>query len=76
VVRYEKARSPKFMCSVDPTVRAAAAKAIRVYHDEETAKALALLFMDPKKPVQFSGAAAYLVCVGAVAMPPRTPQPQ
>jgi hypothetical protein len=57
----------------NPGVRAAAAHAMRSYHDEEAAKALAALFNDPKRPVQFSAAAAYLICVRAVATPPLAP---
>jgi hypothetical protein len=82
VVRDEKVDSSKLMCIVglalrktrwrtkDPVVRAAATKAIRSYHDNEVARSVALLFADAKRRVQFSGAAAYLVCVRAVAMPP------
>lgn len=57
----------------DAAVRTAAAKAMRSYHDQDAAQALALLFTDPKKPVQLSGAAAYLISVGAVATPAPTP---
>jgi hypothetical protein len=57
----------------DPAVRAAAAKAVRLYHDKDVEAALALLLADSKKPVQYSAAAAYLVCVGAVAAPPAVP---
>jgi len=57
----------------DPTVRAAAAKAMRSYHDEKAQHSLAQLYFDTKKPVQFSGAAAYLVSAGAVAMPAPSP---
>lgn len=53
----------------DMLVRAAATKALRTYHDEEVSKAIALLFDDPKRPVQFSAAAAYLISTGAVAVP-------
>ncbi len=60
----------------DPAVRATAAKAMRSYHDEKAARGLAALFSDPRRPVQFSAAAAYLVCIGAVAMPQPAPLPR
>jgi len=53
----------------DPGVRAAAAKALRSYRDAEVSHSLAMLFGDPKKPVEFSGSAAYLISVGVVALP-------
>jgi HEAT repeat protein len=57
----------------DPTVRAAAAKAVCVYKDTDTQKDIAMLFGDSKRPVQLEGAAAYLIAVGVVATPPPTP---
>jgi len=57
----------------DPAVRVAAAKALSSYHDTGVNQALALLFQDTKKPVQLSGAAAYLISAGAVAAPVRLP---
>jgi HEAT repeat protein len=57
----------------DPGVRAAAAKALRSYHEPDASHALAMLFIDPKKPVECSGAAAYLISVGVVALPPPVP---
>jgi HEAT repeat protein len=57
----------------DPAVRAAAAKALRSYHDAEVNQALAMLFQDSKKPVQLVGASAYLISVGAVALPAAQP---
>jgi HEAT repeat protein len=57
----------------DPTVRAAAVKALRGYHDEKTQHAIAQLLYDTKKPVQLGAAAAYLISAGVVAMPPPTP---
>jgi len=57
----------------DPTVRAAAAKAISFYKDPDTQKALAMLLNDTKRPVQLQGAAAYLISAGVVATPPNRP---
>jgi len=57
----------------DPTVRAAAAKAVRVYKDADTQKGLAMLFGDSKRPVQLAAAAAYLIAAGAIATPPPAP---
>jgi len=57
----------------DPTVRAAAAKAVRVYKDPDTQKGLAMVFGDSKRPVQLAAAAAYLIAAGVVAAPPPTP---
>ena len=57
----------------DPGVRAAAAKGLRSFRDAEVNHALAMLFMDPKKPVRFSGAAAYLISAGAVVLPRPVP---
>ncbi len=53
----------------DVGVRAAAAKALGDYHDEETAAAIANLFYDSKPPVRLTAAAAYLRASGAVASP-------
>ena len=54
----------------DPTVRAAAAKAVRFYHDEEAEHGLAMLMQDSKKPVQLTAAACYLISTRTVALPP------
>lgn len=54
----------------DPTVRAAAVQGMRIYRDEKAQHAIAALFSDAKKPVEFSAAAAYLISSGAVALPP------
>jgi len=60
----------------DPAVRAAAAKALSGFHDTDVNHALAMLFQDSKKPVQLSGAAAYLISAGVVAVPVRQPSAQ
>ena len=57
----------------DPGVRAAAAVAVRGDRDPDVAAELAKMFGDSKRPVQLSAAAAYLVCVGEVALPPAVP---
>ena len=56
----------------DLGVRAAAAKALGEYHDKPTAAAIANLFYDPKPPVRFTAAAAYLRSSGVVPEPPST----
>lgn len=48
----------------DPSVRAAAAKALADYHDPGTRKAVYGLTVDPKLPVRLTGAAAYLRTTG------------
>jgi hypothetical protein len=48
----------------DPTVRAAAAKALADYRDKPTSMALYALFVDPKFPVRLTAAAAYLRTTG------------
>jgi hypothetical protein len=48
----------------DPTVRAAAAKALVDYRDKPTLMALYPLFVDPKYPVRLTSAAAYLRTTG------------
>jgi HEAT repeats len=48
----------------DPTVRAAAAKALVDYHDRATSTAIYALFADPKQPVRLTAAAAYLRTTG------------
>ena len=53
----------------DLGVRAAAAKALGEYHDKPTSAAIANLFYDPKPPVRYTAAAAYLRSSGVV--PPR-----
>ena len=59
----------------DPTVRAAAAKALGAYHDKPTAAAIANLFDDPKLPVRLTAAAAYLCANKAAPGVPQTPRP-
>jgi hypothetical protein len=54
----------------DQAVRAAAAKALRGYREPKVSQAIALLFDDPKLPVQLVAAASYLISSGAVTMPP------
>ncbi|HWZ49999.1 MAG TPA: HEAT repeat domain-containing protein [Granulicella sp.] len=49
----------------DPSVRAAAAKALGAYRDKAVASALANLFYDSKLPVRLTAAAAYLRSNGA-----------
>ena len=56
----------------DPSVRAAAAKALESYHQPETSKAIAQLFVDPKAPVRFTAASAYLISTNAS---PSSPDP-
>ncbi len=53
----------------DPTVRAAAAKALVDYHDKETSNAIYALFVDPKNPVRLQAAAAYLRTTGTPGPP-------
>jgi HEAT repeat protein len=48
----------------DPTVRAAAAKALVDYRDKTTSTAIYALFIDPKYPVRLTSAAAYLRTTG------------
>jgi HEAT repeat protein len=48
----------------DPTVRAAAAKALADYHDQATSMAIYALFADTKYPVRLTAAAAYLRTTG------------
>jgi hypothetical protein len=63
----------------DPTVRAAAAKALVDYHDEATQKAVYALLADNKQPVRLTAAAAYLRTTGVpgpqTAPPPPPPAP-
>ena len=59
----------------DPTVRAAAAKALGSYRDKPTAAAIANLFDDPKLPVRLTAAAAYLCANKAAPGVPQTPRP-
>ena len=56
----------------DLGVRAAAAKALGEYHDKPTSAAIANLFYDPKPPVRYTAAAAYLRSCGAAPSPPAT----
>ncbi|SNT40047.1 HEAT repeat-containing protein [Granulicella rosea] len=53
----------------DMLVRVAACKALRTYHDSDVANAIAALFTDSKRPVQFNAAASYLISSGSVAVP-------
>jgi hypothetical protein len=48
----------------DPGVRAAAAKALVDYHDQETQDAVYSLLLDPKDPARLTAAAAYLRIMG------------
>jgi hypothetical protein len=48
----------------DPSVRAAAAKALVDYHDQETQDAVYSLLLDPKDPARLTAAAAYLRIMG------------
>ena len=48
----------------DPSVRAAAAKVVAEYHEVDVERALTDLFIDPKGPVRYTAAAAYLKAVG------------
>lgn len=57
----------------DPTVRAAAAKALGGYRDRSMAKALSALLDDPKLPVRLTAAASYLRATGAA---PGVPAPR
>jgi HEAT repeat protein len=57
----------------DQAVRAAAAKALRGYHEPKVNQAIALLFGDTKRPVQLVAAASYLISSGIVMMPPPSP---
>jgi HEAT repeat protein len=57
----------------DPTVRAAAAKALGAYREHSVAKSLSALFDDPKRPVRLTAAAAYLCATGAA---PGVPLPR
>jgi HEAT repeat protein len=49
----------------DVTVRAAAAKGLRPYHDAQVGKALLQLLDDPKLPARLTAAAAYVVTSAA-----------
>jgi hypothetical protein len=53
----------------DPTVRAAAAKALVDYHDKPTSMAIYALFVDGKNPVRLTSAAAYLRTTGTPGPP-------
>jgi HEAT repeat protein len=54
----------------DPTVRAAAAKALVDYRDNATSMAIYALFADTKQPVRLTAAAAYLRTTGVPGPPP------
>jgi len=49
----------------DPALRAAAARALALYHTPATAAAISHQFYDSKAPVRLNAAAAYLICSGA-----------
>jgi hypothetical protein len=53
----------------DLTVRAAAAKALMVYHDKATSDAVFALLADNKQPVRLTAAAAYLRTTGTPGPP-------
>ena len=57
----------------DPTVRAAAAKALVDYHDKATSLAVYALLADSKQPVRLTAAAAYLRTTGTPGPPVATP---
>jgi hypothetical protein len=61
----------------DPSVRAAAAKALGEYHEKVVSDALATLFLDTRPPVRYTGAAAYLrsVSLPAVTTPVKSAKP-
>ncbi len=56
----------------DPGVRLAAAKALRNNHDADAEARVARLFDDPKPPVAYTAAAAYLIMTGEA---PGVPDP-
>ena len=57
----------------DLVVRAAAAKALVDYHDNETQRSLYALLNDPKHPVRLTAAAAYLRTTGVPGPEEETP---
>lgn len=59
----------------DPSVRAAAAKFLGTYHEGDVSAALSKVMIDPKAPVRYTAAAAYLRSVGASGTPvaPKVP---
>jgi hypothetical protein len=59
----------------DPTVRAAAAKALVPYRDNETSKAVYALLQDPRYPVRLTAAASYLRTTGTPGPDPDLPSP-
>jgi HEAT repeat protein len=56
----------------DPSVRAAAAKALGEYHDKSTAGALLNLLSDSKQPVRLTAAAAYIRSTGKASSVAKT----
>jgi HEAT repeat protein len=56
----------------DPTVRAAALKALVDYKDKDTSMAIYALFADAKYPVRLTAAAAYLRTTGIAGPSPLT----
>jgi hypothetical protein len=57
----------------DPTVRAAAAKALVDYRDKPTSMAIYALLADPKNPVRLTAAGAYLRTSGTPGPPVAAP---
>jgi HEAT repeat protein len=57
----------------DPGVRAAAAKALVDYRDQETQDAVYTLLMDPKDPARLTAAASYLRIMGVPGPLPERP---
>lgn len=59
----------------DAAVRAAAAKALVDYHDQETQNAVYTLLLDPKDPARLTVAASYLRLIGVPGpLPPARPR--
>jgi len=55
----------------DPAVRAASAKALGSYHEPEVSDSLYPLLDDPKAPVRFTAAAAYINTTATIKVAPR-----
>lgn len=60
----------------DLGVRAAAARALAPYREPDVSAAIARLFVDPKPPVRFTAAAAYLISTGAAQPSPNPDAPR
>jgi HEAT repeat protein len=56
----------------DPAVRAAAAKELGTYREGDVSSALSKVMIDPKAPVRYTAAAAYIRSVGASGTPAPT----